>query len=87
MIGDYRTGGNLLIDRFEEARQREHESHQAKKAKAKATLLSNFQSAEEMCAIQASESKKDVTDLRLRWEANQSSMDASMDAALALCQE
>ena len=87
MIDDYKRGGNFLINRFKEDRQKEYEIYRAEKATAKATLMKEFKSIEEMCTMRASECKKSVTNLRRDWEAEQSEMNASIDAMLALCSE
>ena len=87
LINDYHRGGHLRIDRYEEERDRKFEHAIASKEKAKRELVELFQSEERNCAAQAGSSDKAVADLRSGWEAREQKMNASLDAALALCEE
>lgn len=87
LINDYRSGGHLRIDRFEEERDRNFELALAKQEKAKQELVELFRTEERKCAAEAGSSDKAVADLRSEWEAREQKMNASLDAALALCEE
>ena len=76
-----------MIDKFEEERDRTFELASANTEKVKAELVEIFRSEERKCASEAGSSDKTVADLRSDWEAREQKMNASLDAALALCEE
>ena len=87
LINDYREGGHLRIDRYEEERDRNFEIALANDEKAKRELVKLLQSEERKCAADAGSFDKEVADLRSTLEAQERMMNASLDAALALCEE
>jgi len=84
MIEDYRHGGNLLIDRYVEAKEQEYAACKAEKDKGRGRLHKVFQDAKEELTINMAKFKGDAADVKSELERRERRDNAAVEKLMAI---
>jgi len=84
MIEDYRRGGNLLIDKYVEAKEQECAARKAEKDQVRGGLRKVFQDANEELTIRMATFKKDAANLKSDLERRERRDNATVEKLIAI---
>lgn len=84
LIEDYRRGGNLLIDKYAEAKEREYAARKAEKDQVRGGLRKVFQDANEELTIRMTAFREDASNLKSELERAERRDKAAVEELMAI---
>jgi sugar-specific transcriptional regulator TrmB len=84
MIEDYQRGGNLLIDKYVEAKEQEYAARKVEKDKVRGGLRKVFQDAKEELTIRMAKFKENAANLKSDLERRERRDNAAVEKLMAI---